>query len=59
LSQRGELSVLAPLGLRDLLSLTVRPNPLRVDRASYRSRLQQKRWPDRWPALTVIVADDG
>jgi len=53
----GQLSVLAPMGLADLLSLTVRANSRCPDRRAYADRLERKRWRDRWPALTIVPSD--
>ncbi len=53
----GRLSLLAPLGLDDLLGLVLRPtpharaNPERL--AAYRARLKRKNWPALWPKLRV------
>lgn len=54
LSEDGALSVLAPCGLADLFSMTVRRNPARVSVATYRQRLTQKRYRDRWPHVQVV-----
>ncbi len=58
LSEKGRLELLAPLGTRDLLGLTVRPTPHarkhKQRLAAYRARLEQKNWPAKWPRLRVI-----
>ncbi len=54
-ADRG-LSLLAPLGTRDLLNFVVRPTPhLRDHRLdAYRTRLRTKNWPAKWPKLRVV-----
>ncbi len=57
LNQGGGPELLAPLGTRDLLGLTVRPTPhARKHKhrlAAYRARLESKNWPAKWPRLRV------
>jgi hypothetical protein len=48
------MGVIAPHGLQDLFSLTVRHNPSRVSAATYEQRLVQKQYAKRWPLLTVL-----
>jgi hypothetical protein len=50
----GELQVLSPYGLADLLGMVLRSNPRRVPVALFRKRLTQKRVTDRWPMVKVI-----
>ena len=50
----GSLHVIAPHGLHDLFSITVRRNPTRVSPETYRQRLQEKRYLQRWPRVTVV-----
>ena len=52
----GETEILAPHGLDDLFSLTVRPTPaFRGARlAVFLNRVRQKKWLDRWPGLVVV-----
>lgn len=54
LSKDGALSVVSPHGLADLFSMTVRRNPARVSVATYRQRLAEKRYRDRWPNVRVV-----
>jgi uncharacterized protein len=49
------IAVLAPYGLDDLFSMIVRRNPVRVSIDTYRQRVEQKRYLQRWPQATVIV----
>lgn len=59
LEQDGALTLIAPLGVTDLLDVVVRPTPHFVmnaaERASvYNARLAQKNWRDKWPRVRVI-----
>ncbi|WP_256991558.1 nucleotidyltransferase family protein [Burkholderia sp. AU6039] len=51
----GTIDVCAPYGLDDLFSMAVRRNPARVSIDTYLLRIQQKRYEDRWPRVTVVV----
>lgn len=48
------LTVIAPLGLDDLFGMIVRRNPARVSLATYRARIEQKRYTLRWPRVQII-----
>jgi hypothetical protein len=48
------MHVIAPLGLDDLFAMVVRRNPARVSLATYRQRVADKRYAQRWPRVTVI-----
>ncbi|MEJ6003188.1 nucleotidyltransferase family protein [Paucibacter soli] len=48
------LTVIAPHGLHDLFACVVRRNPLRVSLETYRQRLAQKRYAERWPSVRVL-----
>lgn len=50
------LTVIAPLGLEDLFAMRVRRNPRRVSIETYRQRVAQKRYAQRWPAVSIITA---
>jgi uncharacterized protein len=50
------LLVVAPHGLDDLFGLRVRHNPIRASAATYRKRVEQKRFADRWPRVVVLPA---
>jgi hypothetical protein len=54
LDQGGGLRVIAPHGLEDLFGMVVRRNPLRVSLETYRRRVAQKRYAERWPQVRVI-----
>jgi hypothetical protein len=50
----GGLEIMAPYGLEDLFSMSIRPTPRgRVRKAEYLSRIQEKLWHERWPNVTV------
>lgn len=59
LAAAGRISVLAPLGLADLMSLTLRRNPQAVDPGAFSARVAHKRWRERWPTLRVVDPDDA
>ena len=52
----GRLHILAPFGLEDLFTMTVRPTPFfRAGRmAQYRARLHAKGWQRRWTGLKFV-----
>jgi uncharacterized protein len=50
----GEIDVLAPFGLDDLLDGVWRRNPARVTDAEWQARLDRKQPGRRWPAVTVV-----
>jgi hypothetical protein len=52
-SSAGELDLIAPYGLDDLLDGIWRFNPLRVTAEEARRRLQRKHVASRWPGLSV------
>ncbi|MBT2332383.1 nucleotidyltransferase family protein [Variovorax paradoxus] len=56
LNEDGSLGIVAPHGLDDLFELRVRHNPLRADVATYRQRVKEKRFADRWPRLSISLA---
>lgn len=50
----GRVELLAPLGLEDLLSLTLRPTAVgkrKLDQ--FEERLRTRNWQERWPAMRV------
>jgi hypothetical protein len=47
----GELLVVAPYGLGDLLGGVCRHNPARAPGDVYRRRVEEKGWRERWPRL--------
>ena len=55
LGQDNALKVIAPHGLDDLFSMVVRRNPVRVSVETYRERVAQKRYVERWPKVRVVA----
>ena len=56
LDAADQVQVIAPLGLDDLWCQRVRRNPARVSLATYRERIQSKRYTERWPQVVVVEA---
>jgi len=54
LTDDDRLDIVAPWGLDDLFSMTVRRNPTRASLAEYLRRVQAKRYAERWPKVTVV-----
>lgn len=54
LGDHDSLRVIAPHGLGDLFAMVVRRNPRRVSVETYRQRVAQKRYQERWPKCTVV-----
>jgi len=54
LGDDGELRVIAPHGLDDLFGMVVRRNPVRVSLQTYRQRIADKRYAERWPRVRII-----
>lgn len=58
MAQNGQVEILSPLGIDDLLDCIVRPTPHTLTRPEklimYRQRMQQKDWRTRWPQLRVL-----
>lgn len=48
------IKVIAPHGLDDLFAMVVRRNPSRVDVETFRKRVEQKRYRDRWPKVVIV-----
>lgn len=54
----GEVEVIAPLGVDDLLDLIVRPTPAFAHKMHlYHARLEAKDWLRRWPGLTISLEE--
>ncbi|WP_340150083.1 nucleotidyltransferase family protein [uncultured Sneathiella sp.] len=52
----GELSLIAPHGIRDLVELIVRPSLAGKQKpAAYQERLAAKNWQRRWPKLRYLA----
>lgn len=54
IDRTGAWRVIAPHGLDDLFGRVVRRNPVRVSVATYRQRVAEKRYAERWPDVTII-----
>ena len=52
----GTLRVIAPHGLDDLFAMVVRRNPARASIETYRQRVAQKRYAERWPRVRVVAS---
>lgn len=52
----GEMLVVAPFGLDDLLGCVCRHNPTRVSASFYARRVAAKGWRRRWPQLRYVAA---
>jgi uncharacterized protein len=48
------IDVIAPYGLDDLFAMVVRRNPARVSVDTYRKRIHQKQYQQRWPRVTIV-----
>jgi uncharacterized protein len=55
LTEDSEVQVIAPYGLNDLFSITVRRNPTRVSIETYRRRVAERRYAERWPKVKVVA----
>ncbi|MBK1869960.1 nucleotidyltransferase family protein [Aestuariivirga sp. YIM B02566] len=54
LDAEDRFEIIAPYGLEDLFSMTIRPTPRgRVRSAAYTARIAEKKWHERWPNVTV------
>jgi uncharacterized protein len=54
LSRHDAIEVIAPHGLADLFSMTIRHNPARASVANYTARISQKQYATRWPRVIVV-----
>jgi hypothetical protein len=48
------LSLYAPHGIEDLVTLKVRPTPNNFDTEAYKTRQLKKDWKKKWPKLNII-----
>ena len=55
LTEESTIEVIAPHGLQDLFDIRVRRNPARVSVATYRLRVAEKRYAERWPRVSVVA----
>ena len=56
LDNNNEIRLIAPFGVEDLLSMTVRPN-LKSPTAKgvYIDRMKNKKWQEKWPKIKIIM----
>ncbi|WP_341678011.1 nucleotidyltransferase family protein [Niveibacterium sp. SC-1] len=54
LEANDTITVIAPHGLEDLFGLIVRRNPARASIETYRERIAQKQYAQRWPGVTIL-----
>lgn len=57
LTDDDKIEIIAPYGLDDLFTMTVRHNPARATVANYRVRVAQKKYRERWPGVTIVEAE--
>jgi uncharacterized protein len=56
LADDDTVTVIAPHGLDDLFDMVVRRNPTRVSVETYRQRVREKRYGERWPHARIVAA---
>lgn len=57
--RQGQIDILAPHGIDDLLALIVRPTPAFIGKMDvYRERVQRKNWQSKWPNLRICGLAD-
>lgn len=54
LERDESITIIAPHGLEDLFACVVRRNPARVSINTYRQRVEQKRYCERWPSVRIV-----
>ncbi|HLC58529.1 MAG TPA: nucleotidyltransferase family protein [Candidatus Nanoarchaeia archaeon] len=54
IDKNNKLLLISPHGINDLLNLTIRFNTL-SNKASYKSRLKEKQWKNKWPKLKIFL----
>jgi hypothetical protein len=52
----GEIQVVAPYGLSDLFNCVVRRSPRCVGLNHFKTRVEAKRYSERWPRVRVVLA---
>lgn len=58
LNGAGEVELIAPLGLTDLLALRIRQGPYFRDHAAFSQRVNGKAWLSRWPRLVLVEEEE-
>lgn len=51
----GEMTLIAPFGLKSLFDFTITINSKRIKQADFQHRVSSKRWLETWPNLAVKV----
>lgn len=52
----GGFKIMAPFGLGDLFSMTIRPTPRGMQRSTaYRQRIAAKDWRKKWPSVSIVL----
>ena len=54
LTGQGCIEIIAPHGLQDLFEMRVQRNPTRVSVETYRSRVREKQYVQRWPRVAIV-----
>ncbi len=54
LREDDTIAITAPLGLDDLFAMVVRRNPRRVSAETYKRRIAEKKYTDRWPRVRIV-----
>jgi len=55
--KNGNLELIAPYGIDDLVNLIVRPSPKFNDIDKVKERIKNKKWLEKWPRLKVTFDD--
>jgi len=53
LNKKGEVEIIAPYGIEDLVNLIIRPI-INTDLSIFRERVNNKKWLIKWPLLKVL-----
>jgi uncharacterized protein len=54
LNPDDSIGVIAPLGLEDLFDMVIRRNPARASVETFRKRIAEKRYTERWPKVRIV-----
>jgi hypothetical protein len=55
LNPDDSIGVIAPLGLGDLFDMVIRRNPARASVETFRKRIAEKRYTERWPKVRIVT----
>src|SRR3989338_2984476 len=56
--ENGQLKLIAPYGINDLVNLIVRPSPKFISIERVKKRVGQKKWLEKWPKLNLRNLND-